>query len=372
MLARGLAGEGHGVRVVGINRSGSTESACESDNGVQVWRLREPQGRWGWLLARRRLFETIARWSRAREIDLVELPDWEGWAAGWPSIPIPVVTRLHGSATYFAAEMGGTARLMTRLLERASLRRADFWCSVSRYTADRTRKLFGLRNEAAAILQNPMVVPVDAPDESRTPGAVIFSGTLTTKKGVVSLIDAWPAVHARCPVAHLHVFGRDSGVGSAPSMQAVLQARLPDNIRPTVTFYGYTDRDVVLKRLRQARVAVFPSFAEACAMAPLEAMACGCPTISSARGSGSELFEHGRDGLLVDPADPPAIAEALASVLTDDALARRLGDAARQHVIRAFSLPHLLQRNMTFYRECIEQFAARHRANGGAVNLVKA
>ena len=71
-------------------------------------------------------------------MDLVEVPDWEGWAAGWPVLAAPVVARLSGSAAYFAAEMNRRVKRVAYWLERASLRRADFRCSESRYTARRT------------------------------------------------------------------------------------------------------------------------------------------------------------------------------------------------------------------------------------------
>ena len=46
----------------------------------------------------------VSAWAREGAIDLVEVPDWEGWVAGWPRLPVPVVARLNGSVAYFAAE----------------------------------------------------------------------------------------------------------------------------------------------------------------------------------------------------------------------------------------------------------------------------
>ncbi len=66
---------------------------------------------------------------------------------------------------------------------------------------------------------------------------------------------------------------------------------------------------------------MFPSYAEAFALAPLEAMAAGCPTVYSQRGSGPELIENNRDGLLVEPDQPGEIAETIIRVLEDNNLA---------------------------------------------------
>ena len=88
-------------------------------------------------------------------------------------------------------------------------------------------------------------------------------------------------------------------------MRAALEQRL-DGFAPSVRFHGAVPHPVVLSALASARVAVFPSFAEAFGLAPLEAMAHACPTIFSRRGSGPELICDGRDGLLVDPSNPEA------------------------------------------------------------------
>lgn len=356
MLARGFAASGHDVRVIGLCHPDYPGPAYEVDRGVQVWRYREPRFRGGWIVGRQRLFATIAAWSRAREIDLVEMPDWQGPAAGWPALPVPVVVRLSGSATYFAAELNRAPRRLTRVLERATLNRADFVCSVSAYTARRTRAVFHLDRDADAVLLNPVDLSVTGSHEPRSIHDVVFTGTLTAKKGVVSLMDAWPLVRQRCHDARLHIFGRDGTADDGSSMQAFLMARLAHDERSTVTFHGHADRDTLFGFLRRAGAAVFPSYAEAFAIAPLEAMACGCPTIISNRGAGTELLQHGREGLLVDPSDPPAIASAITSLLSDSGLALRLGEAGQRRVLEGLSLPRQLGENLTFYKACLERF----------------
>ena len=85
-------------------------------------------------------------------------------------------------------------------------------------------------------------------------------------------------------------------------------------------------------------------------------MAYGCPTIYSQRGSGPELIENGRDGLLIEPDQPDKIAEAIVRVLTDDSLAQRLGEAGRERVMKNFSAQVLLAQNEAFYQECLSDF----------------
>jgi glycosyltransferase involved in cell wall biosynthesis len=360
LLARSLAEAGHSVRVAGVYPASYPAPDYEEDEGVRVWRLREPRNRFGWVPARVALFRLVETWAKGGEIDLVEAPDYQGYTAGWPALPIPVVVRLHGSASYFAAETRRPIKRTAYWIESRALRRADYWCSVSRYTAERTKSLFRLSGGPHAVLYNP--VDADDPLRSfhRSARRVVFTGTLTAKKGVVPLLQAWPRVLARRRDAELHLFGKDGRSETGGSMREHLQALLPRGSRGSVVFHGHVDRRRVLESLHSARVAVFPSFAEAFALAPLEAMAAGCPTISTRRGSGPEMIVEDRDGVLVDPGRPEEIADAILAILGDDALARRLGAAGRRRAKEAFSLPVVVARNEEFFAGCIRGFRPRN------------
>lgn len=355
VLARALARAGHQVRVVGMYPTEYPAPGYEEDNGVRVWRLRQSAYRLGWIPARYRLFRTIRRWSRRAAIDLVEVPDWEGWAAGWPRLSVPVVVRLNGAASYFTAEVGHSVKRSLFWLERASLRRADSWCSSSQYTADKTRRMFALPSGPDAVLYNPVEVPT-VTQAPRSTNKVVFSGTLTAKKGIISLMKAWPRVLETRPDAELHIYGKDDLTDDGQPMQAYLRSQLDGQKSGSVYFHGHVARPRLLEELQTARAAVFPSYAEAFALAPLEAMACGCPTVYSTRGSGPELIRHAQDGLLLDPARPDDIAEAITSLLEDDAMAERLGEAGRRRVQGCFSVQAMLPKNEAFYVKCISDF----------------
>ncbi len=357
-LARALVASGHEVRVVGTYDPARVANEYEEDRGVRVWRLRTPQGRLGWISARYRLFRLLADWSRRDEIDVIELADWEGWAMGWPRLPVPVVVRLNGSATYFAAEMCQRANWKTRWVEGGSFRRADFWCSVSRYTAQRTLLVLKPRSGRHTVIYNSVALKPKRSIDERAKNDVVFTGTLTSKKGVVSLIRAWPDVRRVHVDARLHIYGKDGVSQDGGSMREYLANQLDESIRDTVTFHGHQSREVIQQALDNARVAVFPSYAEAFSLAPLEAMACGCPTIYSQRGSGPELIEHGRDGLLIDPDHPAQISEAIVQVLEDDTLAARLGNKGWQRVRDRFSTNQIVLENERFFRQCIDEYAA--------------
>lgn len=359
MFARELTHKGHGTRVIGIYPENDSNPVFENDDGVQVWRIRPPLHRGGWIAARYRLFRQIAKWAGNGEIDLVEVPDYRGPAAAWPRLPVPVIARLHGSSTYFASEMGWRVSRTTRIWEQMSLLRADFCCSTSRYTAEKTTRLLSGRLTVDSVLHNftQQSTCQEAGDRSRW--RVTYTGTLTPKKGVVALIDAWPSVQACFPKAELHLYGGDGRMENGQPVSSYLAAKLGRWINDTVVYHGFLPRDEVLQLLRTSRCAVFPSFSEAFALAPIEAMALGCPTIYTRLASGPELIDDGRTGLLVDPRRPPDIAEAIIRILGNDALALRLGSQGRQYVNNNLSAEVMTARNEQFYRSCLELFDRR-------------
>jgi glycosyltransferase involved in cell wall biosynthesis len=218
--------------------------------------------------------------------------------------------------------------------------------------------LLQLRSNPDAILPNPVETAPTDNRSFRSRNSVVFSGTLTAKKGIISLVKAWPRVVESCRRAELHVYGKDGRTATGQSMQAYLLSQA-NGVSTSMRFHGHVTRDKLFEALRAARVAVFPSYAEACAIAPLESMMHGCMTISSRRGSGPEFIEDGRSGLLVDPDRPDEIADAIIRGLTDDELACRLAEAGKALVRERFSLQTLLPENEAFYQRCIAAFAAR-------------
>lgn len=355
VFGRALAARGHHVRAVGLYPDGRAGAAPEQDNGVHVYRLPAPGGRLGWMEGRRLLYRTIAGWAAKGEIDAVEVADWEGMAAGWPALSVPVIVRLHGSLTYFAHEMSKRASKTTCLIESNSFHRADFCSSTSLYTAGVTERLFGKHASTPEVLYNFVEAgPLMPVPRSKT--RVVFAGSLVAKKGVLPLAEAWREVIARRPDAELHLYGKDAACEGGGSMKDRLMSVLGEAALPSVVFHGHVTREEVAEAFRTCRMAVFPSFSEAFSLVPLEAMAEGCPVIFSTRHSGPELIKPGTDGLLVDPGRPAEIAAAIVSLLGDEGMAERFGELGSRKIRERFSRQALIGRHEEFYENSIASY----------------
>lgn len=347
-----LTDRGHRIHVIGAY-AGLDAECTEVQDGVRVTRLPRLSGSGGTFRTRMTIFQQIARWCRRGEVDIVEVPDFEGWSAGWPQLPVPVVMRLHGSATYFLDEMQQPPRPLLQWIEGSAFLHADAHLASSLYVDHRTRQLFRYNRPAQTIVYNGVEVPEILPSGRREPRLVVFSGTLTRKKGVFSLVDAWRRVSGQIRGAELHLFGKDTSALNMPSIRKQLE-NAAGEAADSIVFHGHVPLATLQHFYRKATAAVFPSYAEAFAIAPLEAMAQACPTIYSDRSSGPELIDHGVNGFLVNPEDPDVIASAILRLITRPADAAAIGAEGWRTIRRRFDIHELCLRNETEFRRILE------------------
>lgn len=85
-------------------------------------------------------------------------------------------------------------------------------------------------------------------------------------------------------------------------------------------------------------ICALPSSAEACGRVVLEAMASGKPLVATRTGGTPEMVTDGVDGLLVDPADPSALADKIGFLAGHPAEAARIGAAARASAVARFDI----------------------------------
>jgi glycosyltransferase involved in cell wall biosynthesis len=100
-------------------------------------------------------------------------------------------------------------------------------------------------------------------------------------------------------------------------------------------------------------VFAMPSIWEGFGLVLLEAMAAGRPVVASRVATIPEVVVDGQTGLLVPAGDPLALAEAIARLAADPALARQLGEAGRDRLRRHFSIDKMVGDTELLYREVL-------------------
>ena len=146
-------------------------------------------------------------------------------------------------------------------------------------------------------------------------------------------------------------------VGDGP-LREKLQAQAHSlGVADSVRFVG-TVADV-RPSLAAMDVFVLPSHAEGMSNALMEAMAAARPVVATAVGGNTEVVVDGKTGVLIPPADPAAIADAIAALLRDPDRAAGLGAAAREFVTRRFGARARVAELAQLYEE---RLALRRRA----------
>ncbi len=172
-------------------------------------------------------------------------------------------------------------------------------------------------------------------------------GTKIDKKGHRYLIDAIPSVVARAPNAKFVVVGADDEAAEFVRSLAA-EAGAADALH----VLGY--RTDVLDVMRTFDVAVLPSLFEGLPRTLMEAMALGKPAVGTSVDGIAELVVHDECGLLVPPRNAAALADALARVLSDDALRTRMGQAARERIATKFDGRAMAAHTLAIYQQLAE------------------
>lgn len=162
----------------------------------------------------------------------------------------------------------------------------------------------------------------------------LYVGRLSVEKGVMELLEAWrtlPHRNKRLVLIGPDMPGNPSDVGPAAR-----QFVADHDLGHEVIFHGESSDGARL--LRAADIYVQPSHYEAFSNALVEAMATGLPPVATRIGGMLDCIVDGENGLLATPRDPAALAQQLERMMSDPALAARLGANARATVVADFNV----------------------------------
>jgi glycosyltransferase involved in cell wall biosynthesis len=217
------------------------------------------------------------------------------------------------------------------------LRRATSIIVGTRVGRDELVQYYGIPDEHIAILPHPTpgfalraageTVPGKPP--SNIPKDYLFyPAQFWPHKNHVNLLKALQLlVEADPETPALVLAGSDKG------NRVFVESRAADlGIAHKVLFLGFVPTEELIALYANARALVYPSFSGPENLPPLEAFALGCPAVvASYRGAEEQL---GDAALLFDPADPAAIAAAIARVLADQSLRAELIARGRARAAR--------------------------------------
>jgi len=219
---------------------------------------------------------------------------------------------------------------------------------LANYPSAAPEKVFAVYNGVDPIYRQPTVAQAESYREfvklryTLSGPYLLCVGLLQPRKNVPLLLRAFQRAKSAAALPHVLVIAGRRGWLAEETEKLIEQAA------GDVVFTGYIADEDLPKLYAAADALAYPSLYEGFGLPPAEAMACGCPVITSNTSSLPEVV--GDAGILLDPTDEDAWTEGLARLLTDGALRKELGERAAVRAQR-FSWITAAQQTLDVYRE---------------------
>lgn len=173
--------------------------------------------------------------------------------------------------------------------------------------------------------------------------------TLTEQKGLLDLLQAAATLKRMGLSGFVFVIA-----GDGPLRPLLEQRRHELGLHDEVEFLGWIE-DAANRMMRHVDIFIQPSLWEAMSIALLEAMSAGVAIVATRVGETPDMIESGTSGILVDAGNHQGMADALARLLSDQDLRRKLGDAAAIRCARFYSAQTMTDRYMQVYGELLSE-----------------
>ena len=311
-LAAGLGGQDVAVDFLVANAKGAYLSQIPGNVNFIDLKAGQPRSSLRDLVRYLQREQPVALVSALHNANIVAL-----WAKKLARVPTRNILSIQNN---FSAEKQGRQTLRKRFIEFTVARFyawADEIVAVSAGVADDLSRTLGLPRERIQVIYNP-VVSEALLEKSRqplahpwfVPGAppvVLSVGRLNAQKDFPTLLRAFAKLRQKNN-ARLLILGEGEERGPLESLVSEL------GLGDCVSLPGFADNPFAY--MRRASLYVLSSRFEGLPTVLVEALACGCPVVSTDCPSGpSEILDGGRYGPLVPVGDAPALAEAISSAL---------------------------------------------------------
>ena len=257
-----------------------------------------------------------------------------------------VITTLHGTDITLVGNDPSYSEIVA-----FSIDQSDDVTAVSKSLRNSTREELGVTRDIRVIpnfLDIDIHRRIDRPDlRQRFTGGhddtriVLHVSNFRPVKRIDAVLGVFDRIRRRVPARLLLV-------GDGPELGPAYRQARELGIAALVDAVGAQEE--VLPLFSIADLFLLPSAQESFGLAALEAMACDVPVVASRVGGLPEVIEHGVSGFLHPPEDLDAMAESSVRVLTDAALHRQIGEAARRRVHEHFSAACVVPRYEACYR----------------------
>ena len=325
-----------GIRVIGLEQLGEQSSGdFERDIDVMV--------------------ETIAAEHARAPFDIIHAQ--YGYPTGWASLlagrrlGLPVVVSIQGGDGHWVGSCCEThRRAMVEVLNHSNA----LLIGGDSFIEEVTERL-GTRRDRFVVVPGAVDTARFRPaDENRVgeaadPVRFLYHGRVDRRKGALDFLDALGILRDR----GLPFRGIVSGIGPDvdPCRERAAELRLGER----VAFTGYADYEAVPALYRAADVFASPTYMEGFSNTILEAMGSGLPVVSCRAVGVVDCLRDGENGIMTEPGDVAAHADALAAMISDSGLRQRLARAGLAECRQVYSWTAVGARIMDVYARVVRE-----------------
>jgi glycosyltransferase involved in cell wall biosynthesis len=270
----------------------------------------------------------------------------------------PYIVSIRLLNTSLTGFWNGLLNVYQQSIERFVLKYATYVVVQTQENKDFCIKKFGIPSEKIEIIPNGINLNFFNPNDISTVDVrqkynvedkkvILFAGRLTGQKGVPYLLRAVQTVIKTIPNVVLLI------AGDGPEIQLFRRLTLALGLRQNVVFLGKIKHEEMPELYSIANVFVLPSLSESFPNSMLEAMAMRNPMVITRVGVVPEILENYRTAILVEPADSSELANAIVELLTDTALAEKLGSRARDLVCKKFTWEPVVEQTLNLYEAAL-------------------
>lgn len=258
---------------------------------------------------------TIQKLHKEKKFDLIHVQgsapdDYTGYLLS-KKLNIPYIITVHGESVEDLARRGN--RFKT---SKIAIEKANAIIAVSSKIVKRIQEV--TEREKDIFLINNGYVPsnIMANQEAKGTFNILFAGTLTPRKGVSYLIEAFAElVYDK---ERLHI------VGDGEDMKKLINLANHLEIDNKVKFYGFLDHTELMKKMSECDVFIMPSWNEAFGIVYIEAMSLKKPVIGTVGEGIEDIIKDGENGLLVEPKNVKSIIEKIQLLRDDENLRNKI------------------------------------------------
>ena len=295
---------------------------------------------------------------RRLRIDVLHVPSYRRLLLG---SPCALVATIHDLAPFHVRAKYDAARMFYgRVVVKHLARRQDEVIAVSANTAHDVERFFGIPTQRQHVIHNGIDHERFHPgnrEQAKSEAAsrwnldapfFLFVSRLEhPAKNHLRLIEAFNRFKSETQSNWLLALGGSDWHGAGVIRSAAARSPFAKDIR----FLGFVDDAALPQLYRAAETMVYPSLFEGFGLPPVEAMACGCPVLSSARGALSEVLGNAAD--VIEPEDINSLTAGLSRVASSESHrehlrqaglrnARRFDwDTAAEQVLRVYRTAHM-------------------------------